>query len=140
MQTNCFNWTKQFHLLLITLSLRRYIAISPSNFCVTSSILHSEANSMWVIGSRIRTREIETMNLYLASNGLLHNLMRTHVKTNKVVVRGLETCKLVLHSIQYSILCEILLAPKIRWNDGHVGYINFRFSQTISMALQLSCF
>jgi len=34
-----------------------------------------------------------------------------------VVVGEIETCKLILHSGWCPILCEILLAPKIHWNN-----------------------
>ena len=34
-----------------------------------------------------------------------------------MVVGGIGACKLVMHSGQYPILCENLLAPKIRGNN-----------------------
>ena len=62
----------------------------------------------------------------------------TYGDNNEMVVGGIRTCKLVLHSDQYSILCEILLACKIYWNNGHVVFIDFRFNLTMFMALNPS--
>ena len=68
---------------MIALSLRRYIAISPSDFCIASCIILLETNPMWIVGSGIQTKELETMKLYWATNGFLHGSMRTHVETTK---------------------------------------------------------
>jgi len=73
--------TKWVTTLVVALSLRRYLAISPSDFCVASYILLSEVNPMWNVGSGIQTKELETKKLYWASNRFLHGSMRTHVET-----------------------------------------------------------
>ena len=63
---------------------RRYLAISPSDFCVASCILLSEVNLMWIVGSGIRTKELGAKRLYYSSNRFLHASMRTLVETTTI--------------------------------------------------------
>jgi len=68
-------------MLVIALSPKRYLAIWPSDFCVSCCIRLFENNPLWIVGLGIRTKELGTMKLYLASNGFLHGSTKTHVET-----------------------------------------------------------
>ena len=68
-------------MLVIILNPRRYLAISPNDFCVASYILLSKVNLMWIVGLGIQPKELGTKKLYWVSNGFLHGSMRTHVET-----------------------------------------------------------
>jgi len=75
MQAKCLECDQMGHHARDCTSPSRYLAISPSDFFIASYIL-----SMWIVYSRIQTKEVGTMKLYRASNRLLHGLIRTHVE------------------------------------------------------------
>ena len=78
-------------MLVIALSPRRYLAISPSDFGVATGILLFKVNPIWIVGSGIRTKELATKKFYWDSNGFLHGSMRTHVETT--IMQLLEESK-----------------------------------------------
>jgi len=55
--------TKWVAILVIILSPRRYLVISPSEICVASCILLFEVNPMWIVGSKIQRKKLGIMKL-----------------------------------------------------------------------------
>jgi len=68
-------------IFVISVSPGSYLAISPSDFCVTSRILLSKTNSMGVVWLGIQTKEQVTMKLYWGSDRFSHGSVRTHLET-----------------------------------------------------------